>query len=191
MTVIAALADGGNVYMASDRITNTEDGSVFDFGESKVASRVYDNRRILVGNSGLHRVTQELMYEWLPPDDKHLAPESAIRYVVRSIERHFRRDESLWSVVHDREDDDLLDARILVGLAGRIWTVGADFSHGEPMCGYAAIGSGKGQAEGAMHALLSLRAEIQPQPAEIVMSAVQSAITHLAGLGPPIDVAVA
>lgn len=185
MTTVAALVKGDRVYMAADRMSNTEDGYVHSLAESKLIHHVATGLDILITSSGLRRVMQELRCEWQPPPyrEQGWSDDEYIHELTVSLERHFKE---IWDVVHDRDNDQTLDAVIMVAFHGRIWIVSPDFVHCGITDSYAAIGSGVGQAQGVLYALQNRNV----QPSVIVQEAVACAIHHIAGMGPPIDVMV-
>ncbi len=176
--------------MAADRISNTEDGHIMDLSESKIVRFNNDGGYpFLLAASGLRRITNELHNGWLPPAPSGLGPNERVRELVADLEEYFHAPK-LWNTVRDKEQEDQIDARFLLGFRGRIWVIGPDFGYGELADGYGAICAGDEVALGALYYASLRTREGDFEPAEVVVDAVNAAIHHMAGMGPPIDVSI-
>lgn len=179
MTTVAALAVDGTVWMAADSCTNVYDRPIIGAARKLRAFTVAGTRgeRLLLGFAGDGGIPDLLEATWLPAD-----PPST------------EHDQHSWVAEHSREitrlaveagfvQDGRLDAGILLGWRGRLWSL----CHAQAVPipdGIAAIGSGEGPAMGALDVLRSL----DVTPGEAVVRAVTLACARDRYSEPPVYV---
>lgn len=146
MTTVAAIARDGAVYMAADSLCNVYDrpvpGAVDKIARMKVAGE-----EILVGFSGCAAlpglVAADLDLPAPTPDADPQVWATAIARVVTAI-----------AVTAGLVSDGRMDAHLILGWAGRVWSINHAFAAAHHD-GIAAIGSGEGPAIGAIDAMLA------------------------------------
>lgn len=167
MTTIAALARDGHVWMAGDSATNVYDRPILD-GARKVRRLTGDSGvEILLGFCGVGAlaglIPAKLLVEPMPQRDEGLQPWAAsIAWAVSDLAFEARLTQ-----------DGQMDASILLGAAGRLWTLSNYGAIPHPD-GVAALGSGEGPAMGALDVLL----ELDIEPAAAVVRAAQVAVAR-------------
>lgn len=166
MTTVAALARDGHVWMAADSLINVYDRPIVN-GCRKIRRIKADDGEILVGCSGSagmpSAVSAGLKVDAEPADDQD--PQlwaEAIAHAVTGL-----------AADHHEFSDGRMDATLILGWRGRLWTLGNSVAipHED---GIAAAGSGEGPAIGAMDVLLATCPDMPP--AEVVARAVDVAI---------------
>jgi hypothetical protein len=180
MSLIAAWVDDtGNITMGADTrvvsdydICSSDDLKIFHVGEA------------LVGISGQLRFLQYVKYGRYGDSDKSgiireiHSDEDANEYIfsIASVLKDAAKDNSFAS------DDDCISSRILIGLRGKLYTVGTSFEiviHPER---YAAIGYDT-HALGIMSYLDKSNSQLQPL--EILQKALAITSERNASVGPP------
>lgn len=155
MTTVAALARDGAVWMAADTLANVYDRPITGFRKIRRLT-TGDGAEFLIGCSGAagmpSAVSMGLKVETTPADgqDPNLWAE-AIAHAVTDL-----------AFEHHQADDGHMDATLLLGWHGQLWTLGNGVAipHRD---GIAAIGSGEGPAIGAIDALLAACPDLPPQ----------------------------
>lgn len=166
MTLVAAIADGTNVWMSIDSsITVGDDVTIRMKGKDisrykvstsrgKTAKPVYEGD-MLIGMAGANKVSS-MLQDWIPPY-RHPSNEPLdvyINNVCRSIERWLKDDERGWPVIQftDHEDGDsvIMDGGMIIGYLGHIWYVAGDLCPVEPAMPWFALGSGSEFAGGIL-----------------------------------------
>jgi ATP-dependent protease HslVU (ClpYQ) peptidase subunit len=146
MTAIAAVVDGGKVYIGGDSCV-TEGGSHDVF--TRVHPKVWVNDNFIFGTCGSVRTGQIVRYRLALPLrdpkidlDKYICiyVSDAIRSVLDSSGAKLIRSDKL----------EYQDGMFLIGSEGRLWRMWGDFSTQEIDIGYDAIGSGGPFALGAL-----------------------------------------
>lgn len=154
MTTVVACANTHGVWMAADTMTNIYDRPIYGFRKIRRIT-VPGQRDILIGLSGdgalgdmiAHRVAypaglRRAACPTGPPDLDAWATQVAIAI-------------STQAVTEGLVDDGRLGGNLILGAAGRLWTL----VHMQAVAhtdGMAAIGTGEGPAIGALQALLRL-----------------------------------
>jgi ATP-dependent protease HslVU (ClpYQ) peptidase subunit len=153
VTTVAALAVGGAVCMAADTGTSVYDRPVA--GARKIRRHPVGDGQVLLGYCGSGGIPEEVAAHLkLDREPERDATEDNIRawaHAVAAAISDVARDAGL-------VDDGKLDARILLGWRGRLWTLTHHMSIPHPD-GIATLGSGEGPAIGALDALMRGKAE--------------------------------
>ena len=145
MTTVVAVAQGHEVWMAADTMTNIYDRPVYT--ARKIRRITTDSGDILLGISGDGALADMIEHrvEYPVLTDKHFdawATEIAIAI-------------SKQGVAEGLADDGRLGGNLILGVQGRLWTL----VHMQAVAhddGMAAIGTGEGPAIGALEILLKL-----------------------------------
>ncbi len=187
MTTLLAVAHAGVVHMAADSLTNVYERPVVGVRKIlriPVADQTHTNGEVLIGVSGDGALAALLRFHLkldsapagtaLADLDGPDGPDAWAATVAQAI--------TVIAQEHGVLEDGRLDGHLVLGYAGRVWTVVhcQAIPHGD---GVAAIGSGEGPAIGAVDALLSTGMD----PARAVPMAVRIGIErdkHSAG---PVD----
>lgn len=148
MSTVAALARDGHVLMAADSLVNVYERPIVDGCRKIRRLTTADGDEFLIGCSGAagmpSAVTAGLKVETVPSggEDLQLWAE-AIAHAATGL-----------AFDYHQADDGHMDATLLLGWNGELWTLGNGVAipHRD---GVAAIGSGEGPAIGAIDALLA------------------------------------
>jgi ATP-dependent protease HslVU (ClpYQ) peptidase subunit len=174
MTCIAAVAQGGRVWMGGDTagvagwdVSTRRDEKVFRIGEA------------VVGFTTSFRMGQLLRYRLtLPPAP---AGEELARYMatefIDAVRDCFR--EGGWAKKNAEQEE---GGTFLIGLRGRLFQVDSDYQVAEPADLYEAVGSGFAYAKG------SLCTSAGRRPAERVRLALEAAAKHCIGVRAPFTI---
>ena len=148
MTTVIACARDGHVWMAADTRTSVFDRPVLDAANKVRLFSVNYREPVLLGCAGagglldLLEAEENLVLEEPLPDELDAWAADVARLITKlALEAGFRND------------DGELDATLVLGYRGRVWTVTHNWAvpHRD---GIAAVGSGEGVAIGALDALL-------------------------------------
>lgn len=152
MTTVAAIARDGVVHMAGDMLTNIYDRPMPGSARKILRGEAVGGAELLFGVSGdgalLGLIDAELDVPRPPragADPQRWAHQIAIAVTRIAVE-------------HSVVDEGRLSGCVLLGFAGRVWTL----THAQAIPhpdGVAAIGSGEGLAIGALDALLGMGVE--------------------------------
>lgn len=171
MTCIAAVAEGGNVWMGAD--------SAGVAGLSLAVRRdpkIYRVGEFLFGFTSSFRMGQLLGYKFSPP--LHHSKWDAERYMTTVFIDALR--DTLKAGGYARMHDGAEEAgEFLVGYQGRIFRVCSDYQVGENLEPFDAVGCGAELALGALHATKD-----RP-PADRVTAALEAAEAFSAGVRRP------
>lgn len=173
MTVIAGLVDDGAVLIGGDsagiggyQLTVRRD------------SKVFINGPYVFGFTSSFRMGQLLRWALKPPPPGD--PAELERFMttawIDSVRECLQAGGYAWSNGGQESG-----GTFLVGVAGRLFEVDADYQVGEPLDGYAAVGCGADIALGALHATRSAAMGAD----ERVMAALRAAERHSAGVRGP------
>lgn len=158
MTTVVACTRDGQVFMAADSLTNVYERPIYDGARKVRRIPVGDGELLLAvsGAGGIADAAQADLRPEPPRDDDLQAWAGYVAHLVTDIgqERGF-------------VDDGHLDASLLLGYAGRLWTIAHGVAIPHPD-GIAALGSGEGPAIGALDVLL----DQGEAPAAAVLAAV-------------------
>lgn len=145
MTLIAAvIAADGAVWMGGDS-AGSNDNNVW----ARTDSKVWTHSEMVLGFAGSFRARDILRYQMaltMPAAGDDL--DNYMRTVfVPAMQESYRSNGFMarW-----QEGNDKSLAQLLVGLRGRVFGVGPDFSVGSWNTDYAAIGSGTREAQGSL-----------------------------------------
>ena len=171
MTCVAGLVWRDSVLIAADGY-GVEDGEVSDRGDGKV---FFVGPHLLIGFCGSYRVGQVIRYHFSPPVDlpekAWCGHESLVRHIVPAL-RQCLRDHGC--VKGDAEE---MSANLIVGYAGALYRIEADFNVAQTRREYDAIGCGGPYALGALHASRGA------DPRARIYGAIRAAEAHCAGVG--------
>ena len=183
MTCVVGVAEGGRVVLGAD-----SQGACLDPGHREVyelgVPKVFHNGPYLLGYCASYRLGQILRMADLPepPDDGGDALEDFLcGSFVASLREVLR--EAGWLELKKGLGD---SGQVMVGVHGRLFVIGPDFSVLWPLPSrsYMAIGGGRHHAYGALCALHLLeQAELSLQ--RRVELALAAAATHCPGVGGP------
>jgi 20S proteasome alpha/beta subunit len=180
MTCIVGLIDNDTVYLGGDSaavagwdLTVKKEPKVFRLGP------------LLIGTTGSCRVAQLLQYRLTVPSLKKVNPETLYRWVAIDLIDAIR--ECLKEAGHSKKENEQEVAggnTILVGVAGRLFTIYDDYGCIEPALPYEAVGCGAPYAKGTLWATESV------SPMERVEMALRSAETFSAGVRGPFTILI-
>lgn len=177
MSVIAAIAHQGTVWMGADSVSTREDGSVF-YGAQKVVRRPVPetNREVLIGATGaapLGRLWQRVPLE---PVGAGVTMDDWVLGIAEAWTRLAVADEPSHA-----DEAGHLDGSALIATDGRLWRVSEN--HAMDAGPYAAEGCGGALALGALHALHPQVLAGTVEPVEAVVTALSAAVTWDAHCG--------
>lgn len=150
MTTVVAVARDGQVHMAADSVTNVYDVPVLEGGRKIVRRPAGGRREVLLGvtgDAGMAALLDQADLSYLEPPvhgDDVLADRAAFK-VAQQV--------TGFATAHGLVEDGRMSGNVLLGWAGRVWTLGHHFAI-RHIDGVAALGSGHGFAFGAVDALL-------------------------------------
>ncbi len=179
MTCIVGIETRDGVVMGGDSCTS--DGYSL---HSMAGAKVFRVGRYVFGVAGSGRVSDLVRYAVALPDP----PQRGLhRFLVRLVVPLLRKAASkgghmlIGSPAHSDGPGggDALDSAILVGVRGRLFTIGGDFCVDDHREGYTAAGSG------AMVALGSLHSTAGRAPRTRVRMALEAAEAHAEGVRRP------
>lgn len=158
MTTVCALARNGQIWMAADTRNNVYDRPIIA-GAHKIQRRMVEaaNGDLLLGLAGdgcIQQLTHKLKVDYLPDDADSNDAQSWADAIATGI-----TDIALEAAVTN--DAGRMDALLLLGAVGRVWTLTHHQAIPHPD-GIAAIGSGEELAIGALEAMLSLDLGAEP-----------------------------
>lgn len=171
MTIVAAMIDAdGSVLMGAD--------SIGCAGWDKIVRRdpkVFVRDRYVIGYEGSFRFGQVLRYQGVMPTP--LPGADLFQFMVTEFVERLRSALRTTGVLKI-ENNVETGGKFMVGLDGRLFTVGSDLQVGESYAPYAAIGCGFAYALGAMRVA-------QGSTLERVTSGLETAVEFSAGCAPP------
>jgi len=195
VTIIIGLATDDGVWMGADGVGQLGDNLCVHFKSEKVhefqverteiTGRTTSTETLLIGSGGAYLVGQLIHHELQPrPWSRGMPAEVYVRSLVTDLFAIFQRDEYTWGRIHDNQPPELLsrellDATLLIGFAGRLWTVLPDSSLSEMREDYAALGCALETALGAMHVTAGV------DPRTRITDALEACNYHHADIGPP------
>lgn len=177
MTTVVAFADGETVWMAADSCVNVYDRPIVG-GATKILRLDAGDDEVLLGLAGAGGIASVLPELTLPmsPEEGESAQAWANRCAIAITKL---------AVEHGLVDDGQMDAYLLLGWHGLLWTIVHALAIPHPD-GCAALGSGEGPAMGALDALRIC--DVGPE--EAVRLAVEIACRRDRHSMPPIQVEV-
>ena len=174
MTCIAAIAEGGTVWMGADSA-----GSNGSRINTRADPKIYEVGEMLIGFTTSYRMGQLLGYKLCLPH--HHTDVSILDYLHNDFIDAVR--ETLKSGGYAREDCGAeTGGTFLVGYRGRIFQVESDFQIGEQASNYDAVGSGVLVALGALYATSG----VGLSPEKRIKIALRAAEEHAVGVRGPI-----
>lgn len=174
MTCIAAIAEGGTIWMGADslgsnRVTQSvrKDPKIFKVGE------------MLIGFTSSYRMGQLLGYKLCMP--KHHKGVSIEEYLHKEFIDEVRRvlKTGGYTTIDNNEE---IGGCFLVGYRGRIFRVDNDFQIAENLCNYDSVGCGSQVANGTLFATNGT--ELNPK--ERIKLAIKAAEEQVIGVRGPI-----
>ncbi|TIX28883.1 hypothetical protein [Mesorhizobium sp.] len=164
MTCIVGLVDGGKVYIGGDSAAVAGESI-----EMRSNRKVFRKGVFVIGFTGSYRVGQLMQYKMGAS-----APATGGDLMVHMVTKFAKE---LKKVGGDEIDE------LLVGHAGRLFKIGADYSIGE-YASYTAAGAGAQYALGRLHGGAG-------GPEDRLRAALEAAQTHCAGVRAPFHIEVA
>ena len=156
----------GSVWMASDGL------ATFGCAQVEVVKvRRYDNGSVLVGTTGLHRLNNIILDLYAPtmgsPHGEH-----PYDFALRFAQDLRLRCKEAGVLTPNKEGQEDMGGRVLLGYAGHLFGVSSDFAVIEHSPWWA-IGCGCEWAEGALEDWVAkARADIEPLPGEALQKVV-------------------
>jgi ATP-dependent protease HslVU (ClpYQ) peptidase subunit len=174
MTCIVGVKDGEQLWIGGDSAASCPANEVYNFAGPKV----FAAGEYLVGYTISFRAGQVLQHEvdWPSPPADFDLERLMVRDVVPKL-RHALREAGALKVTEGVEET----AQFMIGLRGELVTVGGDFSIGYLREPYLAIGSGRHNAYGALHAL----ADSNLSGEQRVRRALEAAVNFTGNVRPP------
>lgn len=173
MTCIVGVQHEGKVFIGGDSA-----GTGGSFQMERADEKVFVKGDFAYGFCGSYRTGQLLRHSLSPPPydprtdaDRYLA--GAFVDAVRSALRD-------GGALHQQYNVDRLDGPFLIGWRGRLYSVEEDFQVGRLADPYAATGSGRRVAMGALHVLGA-----EPRPQQRIKRALEAAARYDAYVAPP------
>lgn len=178
MTIIAGLIHDGTVYVGADS-AGVAGLEIFPCAQRKL----FRNGSFLIGGAGSFRVNDVLRYRFSPPAVPSDVPIE--RYMVTDFVEGLRTTLRAAGVEHQEYGvTRILDGTcLLVGIAGRLFHVEADFQVGWLDGGIDATGCGRGPALGSLHATRDW-----PDPRARLRLALETAERFSAGVRGPFHI---
>jgi len=181
MTCIAALVDGGRVWMGGDSagvsgldLTVRSDAKVFSLGLGR--------DRLVIGYTTSFRMGQLLRFGFEPPP-LPAYDDWLLRYMVVDFVEAVRtrlKAGGFTETANGRETA----GHFLVGVRGRLFSVESDFQVAEAADGYDAVGCGAAYAKGSLHTTAGLDLPAQRR----LTLALEAAERHSAGVRGPFEI---
>ena len=176
MTCIVGVEHAGGVLIGGDSLatagwssTLREDTKVFRIGSA------------VMGLTGSPREAQLLRYKLNIPE---VDLSDVDRYIATSFVDAVRQlyKENGWSKVENNKEAG--NGNFLLGIAGRLYGLYADFQFSRSRAGYLAVGCGAELARGSLHTTASLNLT----PRERVRLALEASAAHNAGVEGPFTI---
>ncbi len=138
MSLVVAIAQEGQVFMACDSYSTSEDGDI----KRRHDMKMYMNGKYLIGFTGSARTGQIFKPKyWKPPKDIYEFPDAMREQVVA---------KGCLSANNTDIGMDVMLSNFIIGFKGRVYEILVDFQLAEPEENYSALGSGKTYALGSL-----------------------------------------
>jgi ATP-dependent protease HslVU (ClpYQ) peptidase subunit len=173
MTCIAAVVEGGQVWMGGDSAFSDRSFSLV----TRANQKVFRNGAFLIGVCGSARVLDVLRYSFEPP--KHARGMDVARYMRTAFVDEVRKSLKAAGAMRKEHELEDVESAFLVGYRGRLFQVEPDFQVGEAIDDFSAIGSGGDVALGALTVTQGT------PPRKRVLAALQAAERYNAGVRRP------
>ncbi len=179
MTLIAGFVEGGVVTLLGDSVA----GNVSQYTVDLVTEpKVFFVQDLLIGYTTSFRMGQLLQHGLdLPARNRALDAGTWLRTIFATRVRALFEGNGFGDGKNDN------GGVFLIGVDGRLFTMQGDFAVLEYTHPYAAVGCGESYAEGALHALGTLRRSggTEHTPREMLRLAADAATRHSAYVRPP------
>lgn len=179
MTCIVGVVDDGRVYLGGDAAAT---GSAFD-SATVTAPKVFEHNWYVIGYTSSFRMGQLIEHALSVPKPPKKADLHAFMCVTFVDTLRDCLKEGGWAT-RDKEQEE--GGQILVGVAGRLFTIQDDYAVLEFSHGYQAVGAGSDLALGALSALEQANGHMDP--ATRLGVALSAAAEHNASVRPPFTV---
>jgi hypothetical protein len=176
MTCIAAIAEGGKVWMGGDSLS----GSGYSY-HLRTQPKVFRNGEFLMGSTGPSRLSQLLEHSFSPPtltEGEKFESYLATRFTVSL--RNCLKDGGLAEREKDRESTG--DGKFLLGFRGRLFSIDCWYAFTETTLGYDACGCGEDYALGSLYSTKS------GKPEDRLRTALEAAERHSMGVRGPFTI---
>lgn len=176
MTCIVGLVDEGTVYIGGD--SAGVGGYSLTIRKDR---KVFHNGGYLFGATTSFRMLQLLRYAFTPPvyDGESDLEQFLATTFIDAVRECFKTGGYA-----QKSNEQEAAGQFLLGMAGRLFTIDADYQVGEALDGYDAIGCGKDVALGVLYATPTLK------PKKRIELALAAAERHSAGVRGPFSVEV-
>ena len=175
MSVIAGLIKDGQVFMAADSLSSSEDGDI----RYRADKKLFKNEGYIIGYTGSARTGQVLKpYFFSPPEDIYDLPDA--------IREHLK-EKGCACEIPETTGTDAMGSNILIGWGGKLYEILIDYQLVELVEPYSAVGAGKFHAMSVMHFAYQLGMFDTMNPADILQHAVETAAYFCASVGGEIE----
>lgn len=177
MTCIAAIAEGGKVWLGADSagidglsIRVRADSKLFEVGDE-----------MLIGVCGSFRVRDILRYQFAPPA---VQKDDLTDYMVTDFVEAYRSVVKMGGSATVVDNHESAASDFIVGFRGRLFTIHSDFQVAEQNDPFHAVGCGSDIALGSLYSTRRLKLT----PKERILRALQASARYSGGVCAPFKV---
>lgn len=156
MTCIVAITDGQRTIMGADSAVSSTDNPELNV---VATSKVWKQGEFLVGLSGTYRAGQIARWQMDWPEPPSDPGADLDQFMVREVVTTLR--QTLLDAGFVQSTEPTRVAQFMIALRGRIFTLGGDYSCASLEHPWIAIGAGRHNAYGALHALSDLELPLE------------------------------
>jgi hypothetical protein len=172
VTCVAGIAEEGRVWIGADSAASDNVGCL----ALRAAPKVFRLGNMVIGCSGSFRASQLIRYKLSVPEHKRGALD---KWMATTFVEGLRKALMDGGHTVKKDNEEMAELWMLVGVRGRLFQVEGDFQVGENVHGFDAVGSG---AEAALGALFARRTG---GPRARIMSALKAASAFRVDVRPP------
>lgn len=181
MTIIAACTDpDGSVWMGADTISVYRNDNV----RAGATAKVFQRDEMLIGSSGTvrcHQIVEHLLPCLPIPADANL-----YEWLVKEFSLPLRAAmKEHGGECKTRDGGDEMDARLLLGVRGRLFSIDTGYGVYAPKARYDAIGCADQEALAAMFTVTSINPE--SKASDVVQAGLDAAAEFDLNIRPPFD----
>lgn len=178
MTCIAGAIKNGEVWIGGDAVSIGRGDNV----RLGAHPKVFSHGEFLIGSSGTVHVHQVIQYLFEPPEIN----DDLMAYMVKGFATDLRvamKEEGGEITVNGNVE---MDARLLVGVRGRLFVIDSGYGVFEPRHPFAAVGCADQEAMAAMFTAHALRPDVGGD--KIVEHGLLAAVEFDANIRPPFTI---